>query len=103
MSPLDIFADHRKEQIENGPFSESFIITTSGDTQTVKGIYDESYVTQEQDSGKVRQQMRKPVILIAEIPTGIIPRTSKIDVRGLEYTVQKIDRDSEGVPRIWLL
>lgn len=103
MSALDIYRTQREEQVENGNFSEDFIVDPSGAATTIKGIYDESYITDERDQGNVRQQKRKPVILVATRPDNIIPKTTQILVRTETMTIQKIDEDAEGITRMWLL
>lgn len=103
MGALDLYAAQRKEQIENGPFSEPFYLDPTGARTEVMGIYDEPYLAGDKDTGNVRQQLRKPRVLIDTVPSGVIPQTTKIEVRSGVYTVQKIDRDPEGVPRMWLL
>jgi hypothetical protein len=103
MGALDVYDDQRTEQIENGPFSEEFILDPSGTATPIRGIYDESYLTENQDQGNVRQQIRKPVILVSEVPSGIVPKTTQITVRGTDRKIQKVDRDPNGIPRLWLL
>jgi hypothetical protein len=103
MGALDVYDDQRTEQIENGPFSEEFILDPSGTATPIRGIYDDSYITDERDQGNVRQQKRKPLILISEIPSGIVPKTTLITVRGVDRKIQKIDRDENGIPRLWLI
>lgn len=99
---LDIYYQHRIEQIENGQFSEEFVLDPSGAANTFRGIYDEEYFTHERDQGNVRQQTRRPRILVSTIPTGA-EKNVKITVRSEERTIQKIDLDPEGVPRIWII
>ena len=103
MGALDLYAAQRKEQIENGPFSEPFYLDPAGTRREVLGIYDEPYVAGDKDTGNVRQQLRKPRVLVDVIPSGVIPRTTLIEVRSGVYKIEKIDRDPEGVPRMWLL
>lgn len=100
---LDIYDGHRDEQIENGSFSESFFIDPSGANTEIKGIFDEPYTTGNKDQGQVQQQMLKPRILISTIPSGIIPRTTEILVRSETMKIQKVDRDPNGIPRLWLV
>lgn len=103
MGALDLYAAQRKEQIENGPFSEPFYLDPAGARREVLGIYDEPYVAGDKDTGNVRQHQRKPRVLVDVIPSGVIPRTTLIEVRSGVYKIEKIDRDPEGVPRMWLL
>lgn len=103
MSALDIYDNQRDEQIEEGNFSEEFTYTLDSVVTTFKGIYDESYITEERDQGNFRQQKRKPVILISTIPAGIVAKTTKVLVGGVERLINKIDRDTRGVPRLWLI
>jgi len=103
MSALAEYDAQRTEQIENGPFSEEFVLDPSGSATTIRGIYDEPYVIENRDQGQVRQQKTKPVILVSEVPSGITPRTTKITVRGTDMTIYKIDRDPNGIPRLWLI
>lgn len=100
---LDYFDAQRLFQVENGPFSEPFYLDPSGARTVVRGIYDEPYLSGDNDSGNVRQQLRKPRILVNAIPSGVIAQATQIEVRGDVYTMQKFDRDPNGVPRIWLL
>lgn len=103
MGALDVYDTQRDEQVENGNFAEEFIIDPSGIAKTIKGIYDESYITENRDSGQVRQQKRQPLILLSTVPAGIVPKTTQITVRNVVRTIQKIDRDPNGIPRMWLL
>lgn len=103
MGALDIYDQHRMEQVENGVFSEDFILDPSGVGTIIKGIFDEAYATDNQDQGNVRQQRRTPVILLASIPAGITPQSTQITVRGVNRTIYKVDRDENGIPRMWLL
>lgn len=100
---LEIMKAQRKAQIEESPFSETFYLDPTGARTEIKGIYDDPYETENTDQGQVRQQKRKPRILLNEIPGSIVFRTTKIEVRGEVFTIQKPDRDPEGVARIWLL
>lgn len=93
----------RKFEIEEGPFSEAFYLDPSGVRASFRGIYDEPYSVGDKDSGQVRQQMRKPRIIVDTIPEGVIPQTTLVEVRGVVTLIQKVDRDPEGVPRMWLL
>ncbi len=103
MGALDYYNDQRTAQIEDGPFSEEFTLDPSGAATTIKGIYDEPTVMEERDQGQVRQKRRKPKILVSEIPAGITLRTTQITVRGTDYTIEKVDKDPNGIPRMWLI
>lgn len=99
---IDIMKAQRKSQVEH-IFSETFYLDPAGSRTEVNGIYDEPYETENTDQGQVRQQQRKPRILLDDIPDSVVARSTKIEVRGEVKTIQKIDRDPEGVPVIWLL
>ena len=103
MNALDLYNNQRDFEIEEGNFSEDFTYTLGGVVTTFKGIYDEAYITEERDQGNVRQQKRKPIILISTEPVGIVAKTTKLTVRGVERVINKIDRDPNGVPRLWLI
>jgi len=93
----------RKSQIEDGVFSETFYLNPATTRDVIKGIYDDSYLTEDDDQGNVRQQKRKPRVLVDTIPATVVFRSTQIEVRGVVYTIQKGDRDDEGIPRMWLL
>ena len=103
MTTLELMRAQRKAQIEDGPFSEPFYLDPTGARIELRGVYDEPYLSGDKDSGNVRQQLRKPRLIIDEVPAGITAQSTKVEVRGVVYTVQKVDRDPEGVPRVWLL
>lgn len=103
MGALDIYSAHRNYQVEDGPFSETFYLDPEGARTEVKGIYDEPYFAADKDIGNVRQKTRKPRVLVSSPPSGVVPTVTKIEVRSGVYTIQTIDRDPDGVPRMWLL
>lgn len=103
MSALELYDSQRDYQLEEGNFSEDFIIDPLGSATVIKGVYDESYIIEHTDQGNFRQQKRKPVILLSTEPDSIVAKTTKITVRGIVRTIQKIDRDPNGIPRLWLL
>jgi len=93
----------RLAQIETGIFAEVFYLDPTGARTEMKGFYDEPYLAGDKDSGNVRQQLRKPRLIVNDIPDGVVARSTKVEVRGETYTIQKCDKDPEGVPRMWLL
>ena len=105
MGALDVYDDHKEFQIEGGTFSESFTFDPDGVATTIKGIFDESYITDERDQGNVRQQKLKPRVLVYEIPSGVVYKESKLYIPRLDktYTILKADKDDQGVIRLWLL
>ena len=103
MSALDLYDNQRDFQLEEGNFSEDFTYALGGVVTTFKGIYDEAYIIENSDAGQMRQQKRKPLISVSEEPDGIVAKTTKVTVRGLERTINKIDRDPNGVTRLWLI
>jgi len=77
MGALDIYDAHKEFQLEEGSFSESFILDPSGAATTIKGVFDESYITDEKDQGNVRQQKMEPRILVYEIPASVVAQTTQ--------------------------
>lgn len=96
---LDVFREHRLEQLANGPFSEEW--TTDGGA-TIKGIYDNSPESTNKDAGNYEQKTVVPRIITATIPDGVERGTVVLDVQGRDMTVSEISPDYEGVPVIWL-
>lgn len=103
MGALDVYDTQRLFQVEDGPFSEPFYLDPTGARTEIKGIYDEPYLAGEKDTGNVRQQLRKPRILVNSIPSGVVAKSTMIEVRGDDYKINKLDRDPNGIPRMWLL
>ena len=100
---LDIYNDHRKEEIENGPFSETF--TTASPSGSFSGIFDRSHIEDNKDSGNVQQKKLYPRIMVSEVPEGIEPQTTTItrEKTSDTFTFWFVGKDDEGVPYLWLV
>jgi len=101
---VNIMRDHRKNQIETSPFSETFQIVGGS---TFKGIFDKAHFQDNKDSGNVTQKKLNPLIMVSEKPVGLTERSTKIRREGwtigdYEYTFFKIGTDEEGIPILWL-
>jgi hypothetical protein len=103
VTALEIYREQRRQQIEDGPFSESFYLDPYATRVEIRGIYDEPYLAGESDQGNVRKQLQKPRVVVDEIPASVIARSTQIEVRGKVYRIEKPDRDPDGIPRMWLL
>ena len=100
LETLDIYRDHREEQLENGPFSETFQIVGGS---TFKGVFDRSHMEENKDSGNVRQKKLYPRILVSEVPSGLTPNVTKIQrEEGTEFTFKFSAIDDEGIEYLWL-
>lgn len=96
---LDIYDSHRAEQLQNGPFSETFTFGSS----SFKGIFDNASEQIDEDSGGVSQKVRRPRILCDVEPDGVAKGTVLTRTRtSTTYTVFLINPDDQGVVSIWL-
>ena len=94
--------------VEEGIFSQDFILDPSGSAITFKGIFDNSHEEEKKDGGGVTKNAPVPRIMVAEILVGFIRGAVVIDV--LEngdpgpntWKISRADKDSEGIPLIWL-
>jgi hypothetical protein len=99
-SALDIYAQHKKYQVEDGTFSETALFNGVDD---LKGIFDESYATGSKDAGNVNQQFKKPRFLVDVVPAGVIPNTTELQVNGVDYIITKVSGTDERGPQVlWL-
>jgi hypothetical protein len=97
---LDIYRQHRLEEITNAPFSEEFLITGGA---VFGGIFDHASDQTDTDKGQVDQKERKPRILVDSIPAGLDVGEEITRIYTAEtFNVQYFGRDDEGVPHIWL-
>lgn len=103
MGALTEYSTQLETQIEDGPFSETFTIDPSGVATEVKGIFDNSYDQGDRDQGNVRQQHKKPRVILASVPSGVTARATQIEVRSQTYTIQKIDEDGNEAVTLWLV
>ena len=95
---LEIYAEHRKYQLEEGSFSETGIIDGSTD---VKGVFDDSHKTIGRDGGNVTGHKRDIRFLVDTVPS-YTQRTSTIVIDGKTYKVMRDDKDDRGIPVLWL-
>lgn len=103
LTTLEIMNGHRKAAVENSPASEEFTIVEGGN---FKGIFDESHIENNKDSGNVTQKKIKPRIMVDSLPEELVnqERISKIQrENGEEYTYQFFGKDKEGIAIIWLV
>ncbi len=98
---LDIMRDHRTNQIELSPSSETFQIVGGS---TFKGIFERSHLENNKDSGNVMQKKLTSRILVSTIPAGLTERVTKItrEDPGKEFTFNFAGLDDEGIPILWL-
>jgi hypothetical protein len=98
---LDVLRQHRDATIQLSPFSELFQIVGG---VSFYGVFDEAHVEENKDAGQVTQKKRKPLIMVSEVPSGLVERTSKITREGetREYTFHYVGKDAEGLPILWL-
>lgn len=95
---LDIYADHKKYQLEEGTFSETAILQ---DLSEVKGVFDSHYAQFTKDAGNVLKQSQKPRFLVDSVPT-FTPQVTKITINSIEYVIMKATEDDRGIPVLWL-
>ena len=98
---IDILRQHRTNQIELSPSSETFQIVGGS---TFKGIFDRAHKEDDKDSGNVTQKKLTPMIMVSTIPAGLTPRTSEITRETVDKTFKLnfIGKDEEGIPILWL-
>lgn len=98
---LDILRKHRSNQIEKSPSSELFQIEGGS---TFYGIFDDSHVEDNADDGHITQKKLNPRIIVSEIPSGLVSRSSKIfrENGADSYVFKFAGKDSEGLPILWL-
>lgn len=98
---LDILHTHRTAQVELSPFSETFQIV-GGDT--FRGWFDRAHLEDKEDKGHITQKKLTPLIGVAEVPAGLVERSSEITrENGTDtYTLRFIGKDDEGIPILWL-
>jgi len=102
MSGRSTYNDNKVYLLENSPFSEMFGII--GTTNTFKGIFDRAFIEGSQDKGNVTNRKLLARILVATVPTGLIPRVSKITREdGTEYLFGYAGIDDEGIQHLWLI
>jgi len=101
---IDIMNEHRKNQIEQSPSSETFQIVGGS---TFKGIFDRSHFEENKDSGNVTQKKPFPIIMVNIRPADLTEKSSKIrrenfQIGDKEYIFNYIGTDDEGIPILWL-
>ena len=98
---LDVYKQHRIEEIENGAFSREFSYNAGADT--FRGIFDRASDQAENDGGNVDQKHLKPRIIVAAIPVTLTKDAEIVDsYTGNTYKAHYFGRDDDGVPHIWL-
>jgi len=99
---LNLMNDHRNDLITMSSFSEPF----NFEGVEFMGVYDESHMDDHSSkvTANISQRKLTPRILVAEIPTGLVPRTSKITQisTGKEYTLLFTAIDVVGISVLWL-
>ena len=98
---IDIMRQQRKDQVELNPSSELFQIVDGG---TFRGVFDRAHLEDRKDKGNVTQKKLTPLIMVSEIPSGLIERTTQIEREsvGKTYTLSFVSLDDEGIPILWL-
>lgn len=98
---IDILRQHRADQIELSPSSETFQIVGGS---TFKGIFDRAHKEDNKDSGNVLQKKLTPLIMVSTIPAGLTERSSQItrETVGETFTFSYVGKDEEGIPILWL-
>jgi hypothetical protein len=102
---LDIMKKHRRAQIEKSPSSEFFYLNDI--PHSFRGIFDKYHMEDSRDSGNANQKKLMTGIMVAEPPSGLVERQSRMKRESWapgdkEYTLQFIGQDEEGVPILWL-
>ncbi len=98
---INIMRDQRKAQVELSPSSEDFQIVGG---VIFRGIFDRSHEEDNKDDGNIQQKKLVPRIMVSVVPSGIVPRITKVirSVDNTTYTVRFVSIDDEGIPVIWL-
>ena len=102
---VNLYNEKKKELIEDGSNSEPGIYKADGvvATSTINGIFDEHYMKAEKDSGNVPQQFKKPRFFIDALPAGLVPGTSVMEIRSVDYIIIKPGgTDKNGFQVLWL-
>lgn len=98
---IDIMRQHRTNQIELSPSSETFQIVGGS---TFIGIFDRAHKEDNKDSGNVTQKKLTPMIMVSTIPAGLIEQSSEItrETPGETFVFNYVGKDDEGIPILWL-
>ena len=96
---LAIYDAHRKQQVEEGTFSETAILEGGSE---IKGVFDDSLMVGSLDAANQPRQSSRIRFLVDQLPT-FEPRVTKITIRSIEYTIQKGDEDANGIKTLWLV
>ena len=92
---------HKTNALEEGIFSQDFILDPSGSATPFKGIFDNSHEEEKKDGGGVTKNAPVPRIMVAEILDGFI-REAEVTDGTTTWKISRADKDSEGIPLIWL-
>jgi len=87
--------------LEEGIFSQEFTLDPNGVPITFKGIFDNSHEEEKKDDGGVTRNAPVPRIMVAEILDGFV-REAEVTDGTTTWKISRADKDSEGIPLIWL-
>lgn len=98
---IDILNTDRANQLALSPSSELFQIV---DGDTFSGVFDRAHFEENKDDGNNQQKILRPVIMVSDIPSGMVERQTQITrENGTDtYTLFFIGIDDEGIPLLWL-
>ena len=101
LTAIEIMRQHRKDQVEKNPSSESFSILGGG---SFLGTFDITHEEENKDKGNSLMKKTRPFIIVDKRPDGLTERISKITREGdsKEYLFFFEGQDSEGLTVLWL-
>ncbi|HUT44192.1 MAG TPA: hypothetical protein VMW95_07625 [Desulfobacterales bacterium] len=87
----------------SGQFTEEAIYDPSGvDEAIIYGVFDDHTFRGDKDGGNVRPKLDGPRFITADTLTFDIYDNKELQVKGVQYKIQYIDKDEQGFFTIWL-
>jgi hypothetical protein len=103
ISAIESMQQQYDNVIDDGIFSQKFILDPDGAAVPFNGVFDNPYLTENEDGGHVRQETFGPNIMVKEILSGFT-RDAEIQVVADSSIlhISKTGKDDRGVPVVWL-
>ncbi len=93
---------HMTAAVELSPSSQTFTLDPNDSAISFEGIFDNSHIEDNEDSGNVKQNRKIPRIIVSEILQGMV-RDAIVTDGTDRWTISKADKDDEGISVIWLV